>query len=256
MATPFVSAVAALLLSRNPSLTADQVEAALRSTAVDLGEPGFDHETGWGLIRAGAAAWSIDPPASDGAAPSVRISGISDGTMVRGTKSLTITATDPAPIVALRLYRDGAYDRVRRTASHALSWNTNAVKDGIHRWQAYGTDAGLNAGTTLTRVLVANDRSVGSLRASTIMTSTRRSLTKTITLRRTTPFVARLSAPAGTSVRLRLVSSSGKVLADVRGTGVAVIALSSVRYGRYSLRSWAAVATPGRTLAVRADWFR
>ncbi len=46
MATPFVSAAAALVLSRDPSLAAAQVEAALVGTAADIGTPGPDPETG------------------------------------------------------------------------------------------------------------------------------------------------------------------------------------------------------------------
>ncbi len=50
-AAPQGAALAALLLSRHPDWTADQVRAALRSAARDLETPGPDRETGYGLIR-------------------------------------------------------------------------------------------------------------------------------------------------------------------------------------------------------------
>ena len=56
MATPMVSGTVALIKSAHPTWTADQVESALRSTAVDLGTTGFDLNYGWGRINAQAAA--------------------------------------------------------------------------------------------------------------------------------------------------------------------------------------------------------
>lgn len=47
--------VAALVLSENPSLSAQAVEWILRETARDLGPPGHDDDFGWGLPRADAA---------------------------------------------------------------------------------------------------------------------------------------------------------------------------------------------------------
>jgi serine protease len=55
MATPHVSAVAALVWSYNPSWTAAQVREALTATAEDLGAAGRDNYYGYGLVRAKAA---------------------------------------------------------------------------------------------------------------------------------------------------------------------------------------------------------
>ncbi len=54
-AAPYVAGAVALLRSHVPSLTADQVEAVLENTAVDLGDPGRDDHTGHGLIAVDAA---------------------------------------------------------------------------------------------------------------------------------------------------------------------------------------------------------
>ena len=55
MATPHVSAVAALVWAKNPTCSADQVRCALTATALDLGAPGRDHMYGYGLVQAAAA---------------------------------------------------------------------------------------------------------------------------------------------------------------------------------------------------------
>lgn len=52
MATPHVSAVAALLWSWNPDLTNVQIREAMQATAMDLGEPGRDVHFGFGLVQA------------------------------------------------------------------------------------------------------------------------------------------------------------------------------------------------------------
>ena len=51
-ASPFVAGVAALVLSKEPNLTPDQVTDRLRSTAVDLGTPGVDTSFGAGRVDA------------------------------------------------------------------------------------------------------------------------------------------------------------------------------------------------------------
>jgi thermitase len=52
MATPHVSGVAALIWSRFPDMTRDQVWAQLQYTADDLGAPGFDVYYGFGRVNA------------------------------------------------------------------------------------------------------------------------------------------------------------------------------------------------------------
>ncbi|HSW42443.1 MAG TPA: S8 family serine peptidase [Patescibacteria group bacterium] len=256
MATSFVSAAAALVLSRKPSLTAGQVEAALLATASDLGPAGPDPETGAGLVNAGAAVASVPAPPSDGAAPTVRIGGLADGTAVHGTLALTVLSADASPVLATRLYRDGAYQLVRRTGTVAMSWNTAGSPDGLRRWQAFATDAGLNVGSASARVLVANRRTVTTLRTSLLMTATNRSITRRVTVPRTSPLVARFWGPGSSRYVVRVVDSAGRVVAEARGTGAAAIALTSLPAGTYTIRALTPAAVPGRFLRLSAAWFR
>lgn len=55
MATPIVSGVAALVMSQNPGITAEQVKTILKASAVDQGDAGFDKYFGAGIVNAEAA---------------------------------------------------------------------------------------------------------------------------------------------------------------------------------------------------------
>lgn len=59
MATPYVAAVAALILAQEPTLPLATLEAKLRETVVDLGEPGWDPIFGWGRVNAARAAATL-----------------------------------------------------------------------------------------------------------------------------------------------------------------------------------------------------
>lgn len=59
MATPFVSGLAALMLSIDPALTPEAIREVLHATAADLGDPGFDELTGHGRLEAAAALESV-----------------------------------------------------------------------------------------------------------------------------------------------------------------------------------------------------
>lgn len=61
MATPHVSGVAALILGRVPTLSANELAALLRQTAVDLAPPGPDSASGWGRVDAGRAISAAHP---------------------------------------------------------------------------------------------------------------------------------------------------------------------------------------------------
>ena len=55
MATPHVSGVAALMFGASPGISPTQVESILKSTAQDLGKPGYDTTYGFGIPQADAA---------------------------------------------------------------------------------------------------------------------------------------------------------------------------------------------------------
>jgi subtilisin family serine protease len=56
MATPHVSAVAALVWSNHPDCTGQEIRASLNNSAMELGAPGRDPEFGFGLVQAKAAS--------------------------------------------------------------------------------------------------------------------------------------------------------------------------------------------------------
>ena len=59
MATPHVSGLLALLMSKYPSDNASQLESIIYKTAIDLGTPGWDPYYGWGRIDAASAIYGL-----------------------------------------------------------------------------------------------------------------------------------------------------------------------------------------------------
>ena len=57
MSAPHAAAIFALMKSVHPNLTTERLEALLASGALtdDIGDPGFDNESGWGLLKADKA---------------------------------------------------------------------------------------------------------------------------------------------------------------------------------------------------------
>lgn len=51
----FPGAIHALMLQKLPGATVSQIQTAMKNTCVDMADPGFDFETGYGLINAEAA---------------------------------------------------------------------------------------------------------------------------------------------------------------------------------------------------------
>ncbi len=63
LAAPFGTGAAGLLCAARPELAADDVRELLRRTARDVGPPGFDAETGTGVLDAAAALAALAPDA-------------------------------------------------------------------------------------------------------------------------------------------------------------------------------------------------
>jgi thermitase len=91
MSAPFVTGVAALIFSHNPILNNTDVRQILRSTATDLGEPGFDPFFGFGRVNAYNSLLrtpSSPSPAPVGGevlyAPNLPLVGLASGILVAG----------------------------------------------------------------------------------------------------------------------------------------------------------------------------
>src|SRR5262249_24037430 len=73
-AAPHSAAVAALLLSKNPTLSPAQVQSILTSTAVDIETPGSDNRAGYGRIDALAAINAVSVPTTTTRTPTTTTS--------------------------------------------------------------------------------------------------------------------------------------------------------------------------------------
>jgi len=93
MATPHVSAVAALLWSSNLSLTNAQIRTAMTTTAKDLGTAGRDVYYGYGLVQA-YNAWQYLKSQSGGGTLSVTLQTNYPSYVNRATALITATVKD------------------------------------------------------------------------------------------------------------------------------------------------------------------
>jgi hypothetical protein len=132
MATPHVSAVAALIWSAKPSATNEQVRTALINTAEDLGVVGHDDLYGYGLVNAKRAldylvTSSISPTSTPAPMTSRPTSNkptskptTDKPTSVTPTSSPTSTPSTPAPTTisqSRRVYTSGT----QTTSSYSVS---------------------------------------------------------------------------------------------------------------------------------------
>ena len=109
MASPHVAGVAALIWAARPSLTVAELEAVLRASAVDLGDPGRDNVYGSGRVDAEAALTEAVPSPLPDLEPAPGF-----------TDPLTITFSSPAG------------RKKQTTRSVTVAWTTNhATVDGI-----------------------------------------------------------------------------------------------------------------------------
>lgn len=98
MATPHVSAVAALIWSAAPTKSNANIRQALTSTALDLGVGGRDTASGYGLVRAKAALDSLTSGGQTGDTTAPVISGVGSSVVnpKKGTFRITWTTDEPA----------------------------------------------------------------------------------------------------------------------------------------------------------------
>jgi subtilisin family serine protease len=198
-ASPNTAAVAALVISRNPALTAAQVESLLATTAKDRGAAGYDTTFGWGVPDAWRALrGALTRPVNDDCSAATNVS--AGGTFTGSLVNATFTTADGASACTV-------------PASGADVWYTftaPAFSAGTLRVTTCGTSdtGGVDAG--IDTVLSLFDSCGGtSLACNDDWTST-----TVLSCSRTDAGVARDSAvaanlTAGQTVRIRVSRSGG-----------------------------------------------
>jgi serine protease len=189
MATPHVSAVAALVWSWKTSLTNTQIRDALKNSAEDLGTTGRDNYYGYGLVQAydawvylGGGGTPSDTP------PTAMVTAPVEGATVSGTVTVTATATDDKGVNQVQFYVDDVSIGADTNGGDgwSVSWNTTTVANGAHVVKAIATDTIGQTGQDTNNVTVNNptttqDMHVGDLDGSKSGTN-RWSATVTITV--------------------------------------------------------------------------
>ena len=145
MATPHVTGVVALLVQQNPSITLAGVRTALQNGALDVDIPGFDNNTGWGLVRA---------------APSLQGGGTAPLTLALspGSRNVAVQqgATAPADNATVTLSGTNATSTIW-SATRKQSWTTlttsSGTGSGTVAWSRNAT--GLGVGTYVDTITVA-----------------------------------------------------------------------------------------------------
>jgi len=155
MATPHVSAVAALLWGSDTSLSNVDIRDAMGASALDLGTSGRDNAFGYGLVQAKAAldllSGSVDNP------PTVNITSPLDGATVSGqTVTISVGASDDNGVVQVDFYADGTLLGSDSSASYGWVWDSTTVSDGNHTLKATAIDTDAQSRSNSVSVLVDN----------------------------------------------------------------------------------------------------
>ncbi|MEM2738888.1 MAG: S8 family serine peptidase, partial [Candidatus Bathyarchaeia archaeon] len=149
--TPLTAGVAALIYSVNPSFTPAQVEQILESSALDLGEAGYDFHYGWGRLDAAKALkMAISSNGSstleDTVPPEVFITQPLDGAVVSGKILVKVDARDNFAVSKVELYKDGKLFASRVGAPYDFVWDTTVDLNGVYSLQAKAYDYANNLG--------------------------------------------------------------------------------------------------------------
>jgi thermitase len=153
--SPIAAGVAALVLSRNPSLSAQQLVTLLEQNSDDLGAPGYDQIFGWGRVNASravaAAGGGTFTPA-----PSVTISSPAPSSTIQAAVTVQGNASASTSLSSVQLLVDGVLTSTTTTPSFAFNWNSTTVANGPHKLTVIANEASGVSGQASVPVSVNN----------------------------------------------------------------------------------------------------
>lgn len=158
-ASPAAAGVAALVFAANPSLTADQAQNILFSTAVDLGAAGRDIYFGYGRVNAAAAVLKAKGVqlTADTTRPVVAIAAPLGNSTVSGLVAVSVNASDNVGVTRVELKANSTVVGADTAAPFSFSWDSKGVANGMASLTAVAYDAAGNvASSTPVSVNVAN----------------------------------------------------------------------------------------------------
>jgi thermitase len=156
---PITGGVYALMMAANRGLSPSELDAALFSSAVDLGADGKDVFYGYGRVDAAAAVAKVrtSSPIGDTTPPTVSIASPGTGTKVNGLVAVDVRAADDVAVARVELYAGRTLIGTDTVAPYGFSVDTAGLPDGELVLQAKAYDAAGNVGSAETTVSVAND---------------------------------------------------------------------------------------------------
>lgn len=148
--SPVSAGVAGLLMAARPDMSAEQIEALLFSTAVDLGTAGRDSVFGYGRVNAAAAvnaARGYTAPA-DTTAPLASIAAPLANSTVSGVVPVNVNASDNVGVARVDLKVGGTVVASDTSAPYSFSWDSAGSPNGMASLVAVAVDAAGNVGSS------------------------------------------------------------------------------------------------------------
>jgi subtilisin family serine protease len=165
-AAPVVAGVAALIKSLRPDFTAAQIEAALTSTALDLGTNGKDQYYGHGRVNAGAAVLAAaGAVAADTTPPKAAIAAPVGGT-VSGSVTVSASASDNVGVTRVELLANGKLVGTDTSAPFSFAWDSKTVTNGSATLSVIAYDGAGNSGLSAPVAVTVSNTTTGTVTAT------------------------------------------------------------------------------------------
>jgi len=147
--SPLTAGVAALALSRNPSLSNAQIASLLTANTDDLGAVGYDTFFGSGRLNA-AKVVAAAAPVADTAAPVTAVTSPANGSSIASARSVNVTvaSSDNIGVTKAELYINGRLVFTSTAGNFTYKWSTSKLARGTYQLQSRAYDAAGNVGSS------------------------------------------------------------------------------------------------------------